>query len=73
MYTHTHTHTHTCAVTKTERHPWCGSYPHRLGKGEYLCKSISTCIHLYTFKRKYTSVRYGMETRALVSGQFLDR
>ena len=33
----------------------------------------STCIDLYTWKHKYTSVRYGMETRALVSGQFLDR
>ena len=33
----------------------------------------STCIDLYTWKRKYTSVRCGMETRALVSGQFLDR
>ena len=33
----------------------------------------STCIDLYTYTRKYTSVRYGMETRALVSGQFLDR
>ena len=39
----------------------------------YLCISISTCIDLYTYKHKYTSVRYGMETRALVSGQFLDR
>ena len=38
-----------------------------------ICISISTCIHLYTYKHKYTSVRYGMETRALVSGQFLDR
>ena len=35
--------------------------------------SISTCIDLYTYKHKYTSVQYGMETRALVSGQFLDR
>ena len=33
----------------------------------------STCIDLYTCKHKYTSVQYGMETRALVSGQFLDR
>ena len=33
----------------------------------------STCIDQYTYKHKYTSVRYGMETRALVSGQFLDR
>jgi len=39
----------------------------------YICVSISTCIDLYTYKHKYTSVRYGMETRALVSGQFLDR
>ena len=39
----------------------------------YICISISTCIDLYTYKHKYTSVRYGMETRALVSGQFLDR
>ena len=39
----------------------------------YLCVSISTCIDLYTCKHKYTSVQYGMETRALVSGQFLDR
>ena len=39
----------------------------------YLCISISTCIDLYTYKHTYTSVRYGMETRALVSGQFLDR
>ena len=33
----------------------------------------STCIDLYTYRHKYTSVQYGMETRALVSGQFLDR
>ena len=33
----------------------------------------STCIDLYTYKHKYNSVQYGMETRALVSGQFLDR
>ena len=33
----------------------------------------STCIDLYTYKHKYTSVQCGMETRALVSGQFLDR
>ena len=39
----------------------------------YLCISISTCIDLYTYKHNYTSVQYGMETRALVSGQFLDR
>ena len=39
----------------------------------FICTSISTCIDLYTYKHKYTSVRYGMETRALVSGQFLDR
>ena len=39
----------------------------------YICVSISTCIDLCTYKHKYTSVRYGMETRALVSGQFLDR
>ena len=39
------------------------------------CISVyrSTCIDLYTNKHKYTSVQYGMETRALVSGQFLDR
>ena len=39
----------------------------------YICVSISTCIDLHAYKHKYTSVRYGMETRALVSGQFLDR
>ena len=33
----------------------------------------STCIDLYTCKHKYNGVQYGMETRALVSGQFLDR
>ena len=38
-----------------------------------ICVSISTCIDLYTYKHKYTSVQCGMETRALVSGQFLDR
>ena len=39
----------------------------------YICVSISTCIDLRTYKHKYTSVQSGMETRALVSGQFLDR
>ena len=44
----------------------------QLGQGEYLYIDI----HMYssvTCKHTYTSVQYGMETRALVSGQFLDR
>ena len=39
----------------------------------YISVYRSTCIDLHAYKHKYTSVQYGMEARALVSGQFLDR